>query len=106
MAVYRVTKELLACGQDGATYQNCSCQPGEVQRFNNNGRLDSAAGSAVYGRREVEEYKLGKSERRVGDVDRLSVGLEEMLQPSKRSVGHGVFLILLEHTSSTEKSSA
>ena len=94
MAVYRVTKELLACGQDGATYQNCGCQPGDVQRFNNNDGL------------VVEEYKLGKSERCVGDVDRLSVGLEEMLQPSKRSVGHGVFLILLEHTSSTEKSSA
>ena len=31
MAVYRVTKELLACGQDGATYQNCGCQSGEVQ---------------------------------------------------------------------------
>ena len=30
----------------------------------------------------VEEYKLGKSKRRVGDVDRLSVRLEEVLQPS------------------------
>ena len=70
MAVYRVAKELLACGQDGATYQNCGCQPGDVQRFNNNDGL------------VVEEYTLGKSERHVGDVDRLSVGLEEVLQPS------------------------
>ena len=93
MAVYRVTKELFACGKDGTTYQNCGCQPGDVQRFNNNDGL------------VVEEYKLGKSERHVGDVDRLSVGLEEMLQPSKSSVSHGVFLILLEHSSSIEKSS-
>ena len=61
MAVYRVTKELLACGQDGATYQNCGCQSGEVQKFNNNGG------------RVVEDYKLGKSERCVGDVGRLSI---------------------------------
>ena len=68
MAVYRVAKELLACCEDGATYQNCGCQPGRVQR------LTTMVG--------VEEYKLGKSERCVGDVDRLSVGLEEVLQPS------------------------
>ena len=30
MAVYRVTKKLFACGENGATYQNCGCQPEEV----------------------------------------------------------------------------
>ena len=43
---------------------------GKIKRLSNNGKL------------VVEEYELGKSKRRVGDVDRLSVGLEEVLQPS------------------------
>ena len=43
---------------------------GKVRRLSNNDRG------------VVEEYKLGKSKRSVGDVDRLSVGLEEVLQPS------------------------
>ena len=43
---------------------------GKFKKLSNNGKL------------VVEEYELGKSKRRVGDVDRLSVGLEEVLQPS------------------------
>ena len=43
---------------------------GEFKRLSNNDRG------------VVEEYELGKSERCVGDIDRLSVGLKEVLQPS------------------------